>query len=497
MVQVLIIAAGTALAAFVFDVFRKPHRCIYLYLLVRLLFPKTLEIDSSDGEPILLWRAAEALQFLLVMLVVAVHHKKLWPGFAKLPAIRNFFLAFLATFIISAAVPIALEITGVRPRGFDVSLVRELFLATHYFYAIGILTAAVMFLDTAPKIRGLLNCLVACGIVGLIDFFIIYVLDMAPEIREATAGSSGGYGGLMLAGPDTLGRVSVAAILAAFGLAKLRRTSSYYVWGLLFFALVMAAASRPVLISVLVALPAFFYMTRENRQQTETATSRLSFRLAPVAAVLVLVFIPWGVMAFQAERGVTRSVVGMTQREDFFEADVGILQRVALWYRAADVFVETFPIGTGGGMLPYYMAPSKGSNVESHFAGALPGSELAEKMYRQEMTERFSSVHNLYIEFLVENGLGGIILCGWFGWLVFRAFRRLRDHTCPLPLGIRYLLATFLAILLGASLNVMTDATFKIYWFYTLLLYVVTFLTAQTSNGSERSRLADPAPLAP
>lgn len=484
MLPIAVLVAFTAIEAFFFDVFRKPHRILYLYLLVRLLFPKVLEIQFGDGEPIFLWRAAEALQFVLLVAVVAVHYRKIRVRLAAIPAIRNFFVAFVATFFVSVLVPLLLEVSGIRQRGLDLSLLREMFLATHYLYAIVIFLAAIMFLDSATKIRGLLKCLLACGIVGLIDFFLFYVFDLAPTIREATSGASGGYGGLMLAGPDTLGRVAVFAILAAFGLGKLARSASYYVLGLLFFVLVLAAASRPVLVSLVVAVAAFLYMARERSQRGARSGGLLFIPLAPVAAVLLLVFIPWGVMAFQAERNVTRSVVEMTQREDFFEADVGVLQRVAFWYRAADVFVETFPFGTGGGMLPYYMAPTKGSTVDSHFEGVLPGSELAERMYEQTMTERFTSVHNLYIEFIVENGLGGLILCGWFGWLVFRAYRRLMDKSRPLTRQTNYLLATTLAMLLAASLNVMTDATVKIFWFYAVLLYVVTFLATPTSETS-------------
>jgi len=90
----------------------------------------------------------------------------------------------------------------------------------------------------------------------------------------------------------------------------------------------------------------------------------------------------------------------------------------------------------------------------------------------------------------VENGLGGIILCGWFGLLVLRGFKRLGSSQPPLTVEAKRALAAILFMLLAASLNVMTDSTVKIYWFYAMLLYAVQFLSSQIADGSAEAGLA-------
>ncbi len=480
MILIAIIIALTGAAAFVGDVFRKPHRSIYFYLLVRFLFPKTLKMDLGDGEVILLWRAAETIQFCLLLLLVAAKWRMIVPRLNMFPAIRSFFLLFVATFGISTVVPLALEIAGIRPRGFDVSLMRELFLATHYFFAIGVFLAAIMFLDSLPKVRGLLKCLVACGVVGLLDVLLFYFLDLSPTIREATTGASGGFGGLAFGAPDLLGRVAVFAFFAALGLGKLTGARFYYWLGASFLLPAMAAASRPTLVSLLLALLLYLYITSSEKEGR-----RGGVPLVGPAILLIGLFLPWGVAAFQAQGNVIHWVEDATRREDFFSPDVGIFSRLAIWYRAADVLVETFPLGTGGGMLPYYMVPTKGSTVATHFGAFLPAysTTLVERTYERTLSE-LSSAHNTYIEFMVENGLGGMILCGWFGWLVLGAYKRLRDGQHPLTAQAKCLLAAILATLVAASLNVMTDCTVKIYWFYAVLLYTVQFLSSQTTVGN-------------
>lgn len=482
MFPIAIIVAVTAVAAFLADVFRKPHRCIYLYLLVRFLFPKTWELELSPGqEPVLLWRAAETVQFCLLMLVVATKWRSIVPRLNAFPVIRNFFLVFAATVGISTFFPLFLEVTGIRGRGFDVSLLREVFLATHYLFAIGVFLAAIMFLDTVPKVMGLLRCLVACGVVGLVDVFVFYLLDLSPAIRDATTGTSGGFGGLAMGSPDALGRISVFAVFAAFGLARLTGSESYYLLGISFFLPVLVAASRPVLISLLLGLVVYAYLTRNVKKGVEERRSTVP--LLRAAVVIICLFLPLGIGAFQAQGAIENWVQDATQREDFFSPDVGVLSRLAIWYRAVDVAIETFPIGAGGGMLPYYMTPAKGSTVGSHADAILPGfaTNFMEHMYDRTFTE-LTSVHNTYLEFMVENGLGGMILCGWFGWLTLRAYKRLRNRQHPLTPRAKYLLTALLALLFSASLNVVTDSTVKIYWFYATLLYSVYFLSLQTTT---------------
>jgi O-Antigen ligase len=477
-VSVFILIVLTAIAAFVCDVFHRPHRSLYLYLIVRFLFPKTLKTDLGDGEIVLLWRAAETVQFCLLLMVMAIKWRMIVPRLRVFPSIRSFLFLFVVTIGISTLLPLVLEATGVRRRGFDVSLLRELFLATHYFFAIGVFLGAIMFLDSVAKIYGLFKCLVACGVVGALDVVLFYLLDISPSVREATTGVSGGFGGLAFGAPDFLGRGAVFAFFAALALGKVYGRRVYYWLAACFLLPVMVAASRPTLLSLLLAL--LFYLHATRAEKSKQGNHRIG--LIPATVALACLFVPWGIAAFQAESKVAHWIQDATQREDFFNPDAGILTRVAIWYRAADVLEETFPIGTGGGMLPYHMAPSKGSTVAAHFGAYLPtqGTILVVKMYERTLTEVFTSVHNTYIEFIVENGLGGMVLCGWFGLLVVQGYRRLRKSPRRLLPEATWALAAILAMLFAAGINVMTDSAVKIYWFYAMLLYCVHFLSSQT-----------------
>jgi O-antigen ligase len=243
-----------------------------------------------------------------------------------------------------------------------------------------------------------------------------------------------------------------------------------------------------VLVSLVLGLLLYLYATKSGK----SAESKRSVSLVPATVLLSGLFLPWGVMTFQREENVIQWVEDVTRRKDFFSPDAGTLSRLAIWYRAADVLRETFPLGTGGGMLPYYMAPAKGSTVAPHSVFFLPahGGVFVEKMYERTLTDLFTSVHNTYIEFIVENGLGGIILCGWFGLLVLRGFKRLGSSQPPLAGGAKAALAAILFMLLAASLNVMTDSTVKIYWFYATLLFAVQFLSSQIADGGAEAGLA-------
>ncbi len=474
MFLVILLLAGSVLSAFLFDMFVKPERSLYFYLLVRFLFPKHIEVDLG-GEPVLLWRAAETVAFLLVMLVVFMKRRSVASRLSAIPSIGRFFLAFAATLVISTLLPLLLAASGLRPRPVEVSLLRQEFLATHYVFAVGVFLAAILFLDSVEKIETFFKWTVVCGGVALLDFVLLYVLDIAPTIREATTGASGGFGGMAFGGPDQLGRSAIFAIFAAFALHKIRRASRYLWMGIWFFVLVVVAASRPVAISLLSAL--LFYKVIEYRQKAPT--------IVPLTRALVLstcLLVPLGIVAFQ--RNVVNWVESLTGRTDYFQPELGGVTRLATWVRVADVSIDTFPFGSGGGLLPFYMAGIKGSHVASHFG--LSG-ELQE-YYQQLIEWRFSSVHNLYLEFIGENGLGGMILVIWFGLLVFRAFRRFLVLRKGIDPKQRALLVSLFATLFAAALNVNTDATFKIYWFYLILLYAVVFLSTQTAGALPQKR---------
>jgi len=482
---IAILVALTTVTAFLANVFRNPHRGIYMYLLVRFLFPKTLKVDLGGGEVVLLWRAAETIQFCLLMLLVAAKRDTIIPRLNVFPAMRKFFLAFVVTIAISTFAPLVLEVTGIRRRGFDISFLRELFLATHSLFAVGVFLVSIMFLDSLPKMQALLKCLVACGVVGVMDTLLFYVLDASPAIRQATTGVSGGFGGLAFGAPDFLGRGAVFAFFAALGLGRLTGSRAYFWLAASFLLPVMVAASRPTLLSLVLAFLLYLYI---GNSETKDRGKR-QLPLIPTMVMLTAVFLTWGVLTFQAEAKVGRWVEDATRREDFFSPDAGVLTRLAIWYRAADVMQETFPWGTGGGMLPYHMAPSKGSTVASHFGAYLPvqGTVVVVQMYQRTLNEEFTSAHNTYIEFIVENGLGGIILCGWFGLLVLRGYRRLRNTQPPLAFEAKAALAAVVAMLFAASLNVMTDSAVKIYWFYAMLLYAVQFLSLQAAEESSQA----------
>ena len=461
MVLFILTTIGVLLVAFFGQVVRKPERSIYLFTLASFVFPKNWNFELG-GQPVLLYRAVQLLLFCIVVYAIWVHRDKR-AQLRSRPSLRRFLLAFALVIGFDTLVPLLLAATGIRARPVEVSVLRQVFLATHYLFALALLAAAMLFLDSVERIEAFFKWVAICGIFGLLDFVFLYLLDIAPAIRDEMTGASGGFGGVFLGGPDGLGRMAIMIVFAALYFVSFRRSWGYFVLVVAGLLLVLVSGSRPVAISALAGFLLYLWLCRHQRQRVVRTPFFASLVL------LIAIFLPWGVYVFQAEGAVVGSVQSVTQRQDYFQAGVGTLERLAIWARGLDVLIATFPFGTGGGLYPYYMAAS----IPAHFSF----SGVAATIYARITAHEIVSAHNLYVEFIVENGLAGVILVGWYGLLCWRSYKTFRRLGTSLDEQHRYLLISTFCILFAAALNVMTDATFKAYWLYAILLSVAVILS--------------------
>lgn len=262
-----------------------------------------------------------------------------------------------------------------------------------------------------------------------------------------------------------VGRIGMSTVFA--GLYMYYRFSAR--WGaiaaVLGYILVFATLNRQIILTTTLGLALLWAVARGGRARTPSAGAR---RLRALMVVGLAVVVIAGLL-----------VVASEVRDEGFE--VTSWNRLILWARAVDVARFTMPIGTGPGLTQYYtgsdLVPAETLQA---FATALD-LELADTLQRITRSgtffafgEKGYTVHSLWVEFVLEWGVAGILAIAWLLLGGLRILRRLRAAAATADR--ERLASAWAALLLAAmlSVSVITTVKFDLYWYF-----VVTYAFAR------------------
>lgn len=393
-----------------------PRSAVFAYLLTWVLLPKAFRfyyVTGSDDLPqgITVFTMVEAIVVMSIVVSLATRHRRMRSAAAA--ALCRLAWVLLGTGIVSAA----LSYWGLSFLGGGqldelwASLASQAIWTERILpvlsmaYAVVVVHACVRFLRTERDIEYVFGILLLCGLELVTETVAFVLLGILPGLHEWAIHSSGRFMSLVFTDYDLTGEFLIVAVGAGLFFARSRRQARW--WGAtaaLGFP-VLATFQRSVLAGVGATVLGFFWLTIGPSRKKRLYVS-------VVAAVLV------AALTLHVEQPAMEVIAGRLGREvrpEYWSMDT-LEVRLGYWARAVDVIRFVFPCGVGPG-LAYYALQHP---VPQGFESLSPNAWLAYESLASR--QRTTSVHNTFLEFVLENGLLGIVALGAFCWRVVSNF---------------------------------------------------------------------------
>jgi O-antigen ligase len=229
---------------------------------------------------------------------------------------------------------------------------------------------------------------------------------------------------------------------------------------------------RAPLIGLLSALTFFTYMVLQNSKHRVLV-------IAFGVGILCTIYSGFG----ESLTDKTASFLGGEVRPDYLSAD-SFFSRVGAWLRCIDVFIRSFPFGVGPGVVFYYMGSS---DIPSHFV--LSGADFRTIAYYENL--RFgmhvTGSHNLFLQYIAEYGLLGVITIISFVCLVLSRFLSFKRRAKKIyPKYYDYFLAQVCcySIMIGLGVFYCFQNTPEYYFIFLLFLYLIFLIPKLEDEGN-------------
>lgn len=161
----------------------------------------------------------------------------------------------------------------------------------------------------------------------------------------------------------------------------------------------------------------------------------------------------------------------LNQTQSFYD-------RYGLWIRAVDVFMYSFPFGIGNGMYEIY----SGQRFAPDYASSLLDSR-SKSSYQSLKGYHRTKAHNVFLQFLAEyNILGLIVLYFFVKQILVYMFVKLYKHTEKINNLYR---ATIIGMVFGIGVMSLFDSALQLYFLYGLILFFASFIAKSGSVHKE------------
>ncbi|MEO8027138.1 MAG: O-antigen ligase family protein [Bryobacteraceae bacterium] len=455
-------AIGLALPLGLIAAIQRPRLLLWLYFATFTLFPKFVYVRLGNQLYPAVAASCGAISLLLVL--AALHRKRGFTPFHRRYGIRTLFVALSLTYAATTLIPLALNALGIgNPLAIPISTKANG--ASLVFFEYAVAFSGFIFLDCLSAVDTLLRLVTSLATLGSLEAVLFYYVRIGGVLEPYAINRYGQLDGVTFGSPDALARIIGIAVFAVLYFAA--RPGLKFLYGLLpLFALgLVATQNRATAVSILAGL--ILYTALRGRTRGRSA-----------------VFVAWlwiaaiGVAAFGV--GVTRLLDAelSSVRSDYKDPS-NALARLVIAQRGVDVAWHTFPLGVGSGQVPYYM---NSPEVESLF-GEAEYYDNRPLYYAIRSGSLLTSVHNLYLNFVIESGVLGVVVLVLLGALLVRTFLhawRRRDLYRRTPLDAIF------ALLASIALNVGADSTFRPYALYLCLTWSAVLIAYGTRTLETR-----------
>jgi hypothetical protein len=497
------LAGIAALYIIYFGLIVKPIWSIYAYLLIWLIVPKALRLyyftagvyDLPEGMTG--FHIIEAIGILAILIAVIKHSQKQKRTDRGAATLRRFSWLFLIAGVVAMVVSL-----GALSLIFNMQL-EDLwnFLSLHgeaqhriptiasMVYGVIFLYGCIAFLTTMKQVERILLFFLVLGVcMGLESLVFYYLPSISPTLALfpsltiwSVNPTTDRFMSIIFTNIDQVGLFSIIAISCCFYFGRTVRKAVFFLLPLLLLP-VFAGYQRSVLLGVIVCVMFFLWHVLTGRKRAACVYVAL--------ALVAMMYVADSSRLFVEKVG---SGLGGSTREDYFSAE-SMENRLGLQLRAVELIIYSFPFGVGPGMTPVAMS----SPIHQNFFGlSFPEvSDYSALTYGQVSSGlRTTNAHNFFIEFIVEQGLLGILVFVALFYILIRSFSSWVRHAHQHPdrhSNIFLLQLCIYALLAGIGAHEMFECTFFPYPIYFMFLYFVVFLP---SLGRTASVLVQRPPL--
>ncbi len=432
---------------------QRPKVLLWTYLTVFTLFPKFVYIRFGTQ----LYPAVAAISgvLALIMVLATLHHGRGFTPFHRRYGIRTLFVVLALTYAVTTLVPLALNALDFgNPLGIPISTKTNGASLILFEYAVAF--AGFVFLDRISAVETLFKLVTAFATLGSIEAILFYYLRLGGPLEAYAINRYGQLDGVTFGSPDALARILGIALFATLYLATKPGRKLVLLLIPLFAVALLATQNRATAVSMLVGLIVYTAMRGRTRSRSVVLVTWIFAAAAAIAGA-----------GFGINQLLDEEV--STVRSDYKDPS-NMLARVVIAQRGVEVAWHTFPFGVGAGQVPYYM---NSPDVPSLF-GEAEYYQNRPLYYAIRSGSLLTSVHNLYLNFIIEGGLLGVVALLFLAATIIKALRfawRHREAYDNTPLDALF------AILITIAINVGADSTFRPYALYLLLTWSAVLIT--------------------
>jgi O-antigen ligase len=465
-----------------FGLIAKPDWSVYAYLIIWLAIPKAFRLFYISGgaydfpEGLTVFNIIEAVA-VCGMVVALIRHRKSQSS-EKTKALRRFAWLFLitgtASFIISFGFLSLIFSSHLDELWtyleWHTELQSRILPFTTIVFGVVFLYACITFIRQKSQVETILLLFLLVGVGLGIESILFYYLPsfyplpiLTPLAAWSVQQAGGRFMSLIFSSYDQVGVFSIISLACCVYFSQARKNKLFLLLLPLVFLPILAGYQRSVLVGAFVALAFVYWNSSSGRK-------RIAFISIAAFALLTIYVLDTDLMVLNK----IATNLGSAERADYLSTE-SLDARFGLQIRAMDVFVRAFPFGVGPGMVPTAM----NSPISHSLLGyEIPQvSDYSASIYGQLATGfRTTNSHNIFLEFIVEDGLLGIVLLSMFFYLVIRNFRLWVKNSRSVPRDDAFFAqACVYAIFVGIGVHGMFESTYFPFSMYFMFLYF-TFL---------------------
>ncbi|MBL7006841.1 MAG: O-antigen ligase family protein [Spirochaetia bacterium] len=443
-----------------------PHRSIYAFLFLWIVFPKYIRYIPIIGTYYLTGISYfDILQTLSVLHIIILLIMKSYGKRKKIIIPKSLlFLTniFFATILITTIAGI------IRYFFFDLSFPLKisdgnlLDFFVNPFYGIIVLLGLCAFIVNYKQVETLLAILAISGILLLTEHLIMSYLGFFSNMNVwAYASDKLRFSSLIFSSYDLKGLFCVISTFAILYFVIQKRMYYLLPLALLMIFPIQVTYQRTIYLGYSFGILAFILIYLHR--------IKLMTRFVVLYLVLVSLIIVIG-NSKETYENVNTFIIGDVRTENKFTNSKSLYDRIGLWFRSADVFIYSFPFGVGEGMAESYYGASFVPATMTPLV--LSSSKSA---YQAISGPRQTKAHNVYIQFIAEYNILGLFVLFLFIIQILKNFMKSGlDNRIPEYTVYR---ATVYAMITSIGIMNLFESAARLFFMYGMLLFF-TYLSS-------------------
>jgi hypothetical protein len=459
----------------------KPEKAIYAHLILWCFFPKkTIPTASLLGRmhlpdlvAVSLFSFLEIVSIITIIVALLVRRKQWLPNRST--------MLYLLFFLVALSSIITVFFVGVPP-DFPNIEGKNIYTFLHMsplFFGLVIWSGCAAFIKNKKQVETIFLIFMLMGIALILELIIFKYLKLFPAIRYWVFHPRGNYDSLLFYDYTVTGMFSIISICSAMYFAFSRKNYVIVALAVLLFLPIAATYQKGPMVGGIAAVICFLWMVVKPGR-------RIAYLF--VIAVLICCFVLFGYgKIFLTTLDTVLSGDVRSSSGGYFTSD-SLFSRLGIWSRALDIFIFSFPLGAGPGMVPYYMSYSVQKYTPVYISPyrteySAPASVV---YYNQVVSgKRVTGAHNLYISFIAEYGFLGIVALSFFMIVVLHTFIQFRERMNGYPQVFKNNFLPQICVyssLLGLGIYNLLYHQFQFYFLYFLFFYLTSLLPRLESD---------------